>query len=168
MPRRRRRFRLPGCLGSPVQYDFLATDPQHHEYLPDGNQSPGIGSDEAEALVDLEWGHAAAPGVPLRAYIGDQNSSTIIDPLSDGILQAVSDNTCGAISFSYVFCGSDDSFYSMTLGNAFIEAQMQGQSVFAASGDWGSADWCSLAPLAWLRQPQPMSAKLPQIRWLPR
>jgi kumamolisin len=100
--------------------------------------SPGTNSDETEALLDIEWAHSTAPGVPIKVYIG-KTATANIDPLTDSILKAVSDNSCGAISFSYVFCGAAPSFYSTTLANAFAQAATQGQSVFAASGDWGSA-----------------------------
>jgi hypothetical protein len=100
--------------------------------------SPGDNGDETEALVDIEWAHAAAPGAPVNVYIGN-SASAIVDPLTDSLLRAVSDNACGTISFTYLFCGSPPSFYSVTLGNALAQAAAQGQSVFAATGDTGSA-----------------------------
>src|SRR5579872_280721 len=100
--------------------------------------SPGTNSDETEALVDIEWAHAIAPGAPIRVYIGNTITQKI-DPLTDSLLQAVSDNTCGTISFTFVFCGAAPSFYTTTIGNAMTQAAAQGQTVFAASGDWGSA-----------------------------
>ena len=100
--------------------------------------SPGINSDETEALVDVEWAHSAAPGTPINVYIGNSQFENI-DPLTDALTKAVSDNSCGTISFTYSFCGAAPSFYSSTLGNVLAQAASQGQSVFAASGDWGSA-----------------------------
>ncbi len=100
--------------------------------------SPGTNTDETEALVDIEYAHSTAPGAPINVYIGNPTFETI-DPLTDSILKAISDNTCGAISFSYVFCGAAPSFYNTTLDNALAQAASQGQSFFAASGDWGSA-----------------------------
>lgn len=100
--------------------------------------SPGTNSDETEALVDIEWAHAIAPGAPIRVYIG-RTITQKIDPLTDSLLLAVSDNTCGTISFTFVFCGAPASFYTTTIGNAMTQAAAQGQSVLAASGDWGSA-----------------------------
>ncbi len=102
--------------------------------------SPGTNNDEGEALIDIEWGHATAPGAPINVYIGNSDSSSVVvDPLTDSIVKSIHDNACGALSFSYVFCGSPNSFYSTTLGNEFTQAQSQGQSFFAASGDWGAA-----------------------------
>jgi hypothetical protein len=100
--------------------------------------SPGTNSDETEALVDIEWSHSTAPGAPINVYIGNEQFQDV-DPLTDGLLRAVSDNACGTISFTYVFCGAAPSFYSETLGNAFTQAALQGQTMMAATGDWGSA-----------------------------
>ncbi len=99
---------------------------------------PGKNSDETEALVDVEWAHAAAPGAPIKIYIGNLASQTI-DPLTDALLKSVADNACGTISFTYFFCNGSSSFYTTTLGNALTQAAVQGQTVFAATGDWGSA-----------------------------
>ena len=100
--------------------------------------SPGANGDETEALLDIEWAHGAAPGAPIAVYIGNSQFQRI-DPLTDSLLQAVSDNTCGAISFSFSFCGAASSFYSGTIDPAMAQAAAQGQSVFVSSGDWGSA-----------------------------
>ena len=102
------------------------------------SSSPGTNIDETEALVDIEYAHSTAPGVPIKVYIGNSGTQDV-DPLTDSILKAISDNACGAISFSYVFCGSPPSFYSGILGSALTQAAAQGQSFFAASGDWGTA-----------------------------
>ena len=52
--------------------------------------------------------------------------------------QSVTDNVCGAISVSFIFCGEESSFYT-TLDMLFQTAASQGQSVFIATGDWGAA-----------------------------
>ena len=100
--------------------------------------SPGRNNDEEEVLLDLEWGHAVAPGAQIRVYIGN-SAHSIIDPLTDSIQKAVSENRCGTISISYGFCGSPGSFYSGTLDPLFMQAASQGQSVFVSSGDDGAA-----------------------------
>ncbi len=102
------------------------------------SSSPGANGDQTEAFVDIEWAHAAAPGAPITVYIGNPKSQ-VIDPLTDSLLRAVSDNSCGAISFTFVFCGAAPSFYTGTIDPVLAQAAAQGQSVFAASGDWGSA-----------------------------
>ena len=100
--------------------------------------SPGANSDETEALVNIEWAHSMAPGAPINVYIGNEQFQNV-DPLTDALQRAVSDNSCGTISFTYVFCGAAPSFYTTTLGNALTQAALQGQSIVAATGDWGSA-----------------------------
>ncbi len=100
--------------------------------------SPGTNGDESEALLDIEWAHAAAPGTPLRAYIGNQATATI-DSITDSIKKAVSDNACGEVSISFGFCGENSSFYTGILDPIFKQAASQGQSVFVSSGDDGAA-----------------------------
>jgi subtilase family serine protease len=106
--------------------------------LADGT-NPGRNGDEIEALLDIEWAHAAAPGAAIRVYIGNSAKANI-DPLVDAMQQAVTDNTCGAISVSYGYCGGSSSFYTSTLNQIFAQAATQGQSVFISSGDQGAAD----------------------------
>ena len=101
--------------------------------------SPGINGDEIEVLLDIEWAHAVAPGAAISVYIGKSATATI-DPLTDAIKKAVTDNKCGAISVSYGFCGGPSSFYTGTLDPIFAQAAAQGQSVFVSSGDQGAAD----------------------------
>ncbi|HVN29438.1 MAG TPA: protease pro-enzyme activation domain-containing protein, partial [Candidatus Binataceae bacterium] len=83
--------------------------------------TPGKNSDEGEALLDIQWAHAVAPGAPENIYIGAQNSNTVVDSLSDPIIKAIDDDSCSAVSFSYVFCGATATFYSQTLGNPLIQ-----------------------------------------------
>jgi Pro-kumamolisin, activation domain len=117
--------------------DFSLPSASVTRVFSDGSD-PGLNSDETEALVDIQWAHASAPGAPINVYIGNQASSSV-DPLTDSLIRAVSDNACGTISFTYVFCGAAASFYTNTIGNALLQAAAQGQTVMAATGDWGSA-----------------------------
>ncbi len=100
------------------------------------NKNPGLNSDADEAMIDVNYSHAMAPGAPIRVYIGDPSSST--SPLPDAIAQAVKDNACGAISVSFSFCGASKRFYK-TEDGLFAQAAAQGQAVFVATGDIGSA-----------------------------
>ncbi|HUY19586.1 MAG TPA: hypothetical protein VMV15_10195, partial [Candidatus Binataceae bacterium] len=97
--------------------------------LPDGT-SPGRTSDEVEALLDIDYAHAAAPGTPIHVYV---NSN-----LLTSIQGAITDNQCGALSISFAYCSSSSSFFT-SLDNSFAQAAAQGQSVFISSGDWGAA-----------------------------
>ena len=96
-------------------------------------------SDETETLLDVEYAHAAAPGVPIFAYIGDSNTSSDSNGLVDAIMEAASDDTCGAISISFSFCGGAKKFYSHELNGFLKQAAAQGQAVFVAAGDRGAA-----------------------------
>ncbi len=96
---------------------------------PDGS-SPGRTGDETETQLDIDYAHATAPGTPIHLYIGTA--------LYDAIQQSVTDNVCGAISISFIFCGESSAFYT-GLDTLFQQATTQGQSVFIASGDWGAA-----------------------------
>jgi subtilase family serine protease len=118
------RFRLPG---QPIK-----------KILVDGS-SPGINDAEVETLLDLEWAHAAAPGSPLRYYMGNSTTSPDQIDLLDAISGAVSDDACPIISISYSFCGYGSRFYSSDLHGIFQQAAAQGQTVFVAAGDDGAS-----------------------------
>ncbi len=100
---------------------------------------PGITGDETEALLDIEWAHAVAPGAPIKVYIGNGKNSSSKGPIADAIQQAVSDGSCAAISVSFSMCGPPASFYRGVVDSAFAQAASQGQSVFISSGDDGAA-----------------------------
>jgi subtilase family serine protease len=97
--------------------------------LPSGT-APGTNGDESEALLDIDYAHATAPATPLHVYV---NSS-----IYTSIQSAITDNTCGAISISFIFCGGSSSFFT-GLDTLFAQAAAQGQSVFISTGDWGAA-----------------------------
>jgi subtilase family serine protease len=101
-------------------------------------RDPGFNFDEEEALLDLEWSHAVAPGAATVFYVGD-SSAPVISPVVDEINQAVTDNVCGVISVSFSLCGGNKSFYTSTVSPIYTQAALQGQSIFISSGDQGSA-----------------------------
>ncbi|HWJ40021.1 MAG TPA: protease pro-enzyme activation domain-containing protein, partial [Candidatus Limnocylindrales bacterium] len=95
-----------------------------------GGSSPGRTGDETEAQLDIDYAHATAPATPIHVYV-DGN-------LYGSISSAITDNVCGALSISFIYCSSSSSFFT-GLDSLFAEAAMQGQSVFVSSGDWGAA-----------------------------
>jgi subtilase family serine protease len=105
--------------------------------LADGS-NPGKNGDEIEALLDIEWTHAVAPGAAISVYIGNPAAASV-DPLVDAMRKAVNDNKCGTISVSYGYCGASSAFFTKTLDPIFAQAAAQGQSVFISSGDQGAA-----------------------------
>jgi len=100
--------------------------------------NPGVTSDESEALLDLEWSHATAPGVTINFYLGDENNSTN-GSIPDAIQKAVNDNACSVISVSFELCGYPNSFFTATFDPIVAQAASQGQSIFISSGDEGAA-----------------------------
>ncbi len=101
--------------------------------------NPGRNGDEVEALLDLEWAHAAAPGATINFYLGDNGNTNSLGVL-DAIQKAVTDNTCSVISVSFGLCGEPGAFFTGTFDPIVAEAATQGQSVFISSGDNGAAD----------------------------
>jgi subtilase family serine protease len=93
--------------------------------------------DVSEALLDIEWAHAVAPGAPISVYIGNNAASSVNGGLFDATQKAVNDNLCGAISISFGYCGGSSTFYTSTLDTVFAKAASLGQSVFISSGDQG-------------------------------
>jgi subtilase family serine protease len=96
--------------------------------------NPGIVSGDGsdiEALLDLEYSHAAAPGAKTFFYFGND--------LVNAISAAVNGNACGSIGISFTICASSNSFFTGTMDPIFAKAASQGQSVFISSGDEGAA-----------------------------
>lgn len=95
-----------------------------------GGTNPGRTGDETEALLDIDYAHATAPATPIHVYVDGS--------LYTSIQSSITDNVCGAISISFIYCGSSTSFFT-GLDTLFAQAASQGQSVFISSGDWGAA-----------------------------
>jgi biotin operon repressor len=98
--------------------------------LPDGTSPGRNGLNETEALLDIDYAHATAPATPIHVYV-DGNLYTSIQ-------SSITDNVCGAISISFIYCNFSSSFFT-GLDTLFAQAASQGQSVFISSGDWGAA-----------------------------
>jgi len=100
---------------------------------------PGFNGDEEEALLDLDWSHAVAPGAATRYYAGDSTAPAIA-PIVDEINAAVTDNQCGVISVSYGLCGGSKGFYTNTLSPIYAQAALQGQSIVISSATRAQPD----------------------------
>jgi len=103
----------------------------------DGND-PGITTDAAESYLDLELAGAMAPGATVLLYTS--GGTALTNGLAMAALRAVEENTADILSVSFAAC---ESFLGAS-GNAFWnalwqQAAAQGQSVFVAAGDSGSA-----------------------------
>ncbi len=108
--------------------------------LVDGT-NPGPTGDELEALLDVEWSHAVAPGAPQVFYLGDDNTASANGAIVDGIQRAVNDNTCSVISVSFGLCGGDMIFYTTVVSPIYAQAvaTTNRQSIFISAGDDGAA-----------------------------
>jgi subtilase family serine protease len=101
--------------------------------------NPGLNANQDEALLNLEWSHAVAPGAPNRFYLGNDATASPNGPIVDAVARAVSDNACGVISVSFALCGGSAAFFMGVVSPIYTQAAMQGQSIFVSSGDWGAA-----------------------------
>jgi subtilase family serine protease len=102
--------------------------------------NPGVHQNtEMEALLDLEWSHAVAPGAGIKYFL----ENTVSDPPGvDSLHAAVTDNSCAVISSSISFCAGPStptSDYTVTINNIVQQAQAQGQTILFAAGDHGAA-----------------------------
>jgi subtilase family serine protease len=99
---------------------------------------PGQNSAAIEAYLDIELAGSVAPGATVLLYTS--GGTALTDGLALAAMRAVEDDQAGVISVSYGEC-------EMELGqsgNAFWsalwqQAAAQGQTVFVAAGDGGSA-----------------------------
>src|SRR6266478_651125 len=119
-----------------TQFGLPPFTPSNFQMIFADDTNPGINGDGDETMVDVNYSHAMAPGAPLRVYIGDPTHSN--SPLPDAIARAVTDNACAAITVSFSFCGAAKSFFKAE-NSRFAQAASQGQAVFVATGDVGSA-----------------------------
>jgi subtilase family serine protease len=105
--------------------------------VPTDDSSPIRFSDTAqECELDVEWAHAVAPNTPIVLYIVTRPDQGAFDALS----LAVTQNTCGTISSSIHTCANEAEIRQYFA----IESQavVQGQTLFHASGDFGSFFAC--------------------------
>ena len=100
-----------------------------------GQSDPGSdASDQDEANLDLEWSGAVAQNAAL-IYVNSNNS------LFNSLPYAVDQNLAPVISISYGLCEAQFSSSEIaTLTSAAQQANAQGQTIVASSGDSGPAD----------------------------
>lgn len=128
------------------QYTAFSTIPSVTIDLSSGSD-PGVGTifplwggaGDGEAYLDIEAAHTIAPGAPITLYVVDFKRN--FDAFFDGVTAMTRENKCSVLSFSSILCHWPTSYLVNTLGDLFLRAQANGQSVFVASGDAGS-DTC--------------------------
>lgn len=115
-----------------------ANDPSF--VIPPGDRDPGIQSstgDEVESDLDVEWAGAIAPNAHIVFVTA---SATSGNGVFDAMTYAIDQNVAPILSISYGLCEADESasdFQSME--SLFQQANAQGMTIVASSGDYGAA-----------------------------
>ncbi|HTW87648.1 MAG TPA: S53 family peptidase [Candidatus Binataceae bacterium] len=115
--------------------------------FPDGSPDPpgseGGGSPYAEAMLDVEYAHGLAPGASIVIYAANAGTSASdpVQALVDTAIAATSDTThhCYTVAVSWAQCGEPASFFKNLETVAFEPGASEGQSIFVATGDVGTA-----------------------------
>jgi len=114
--------------------------------FPDGSPgtpgSEGGGSPYDEAMLDVEYAHAIAPGAEIVLYAANagQTATSPVQALVDTADAAVTDTSyrCASLAISWAQCGEPPTFYK-SLDKIFARGAAEGQSIFVATGDVGVA-----------------------------
>jgi len=112
--------------------------PARNLQLVDIDNSTGFSSgDEVEADLDVEWsGGVAKNATILYVFAGSTSSQNVFDAFAF----AIDNNLAPVISSSYGNCEAALGTFAQTLRQDVQQANAQGQTVTAASGDSGAAD----------------------------
>jgi pseudomonalisin len=106
--------------------------------VPNSGTSTVLTGDVGESSLDLEWAEGVAKGASETfVYVGNSNTTSVFD----AFLYAIDNNIAPVISMSYGNCEQNlpSSFLTM-LQQETQKANLQGQTISAASGDFGAAD----------------------------
>lgn len=105
--------------------------------VPGTGASQAYSGDEGESEVDLEYASGSAPGANIYfVYTGNGNSSGVFDALAYSIVN----NIAPVVTLSYGGCEADNVLLGgLALEPYFRQANVQGQTVLASSGDTGAA-----------------------------
>ncbi|MBS1799478.1 MAG: Ig-like domain repeat protein [Acidobacteria bacterium] len=110
-----------------------------------GTRSSG---DLLESMLDVEWSGAVAPNATIKFVTVGNSSTTDVD---DALIYAVSNNSSVAASIISISYGNCESLWGQasinTLNLTLQQANAQGITVVAASGDSGATD-CDSGGLA--------------------
>lgn len=126
---------LSGLNASNLPKQILITKPDT------GPAAVSVG-DLEEADIDVEWSGAIAKNATiLYVTVGDNQSYSVLDSLQYAIQTPLINNTqfVPVISLSYGGCEQGGTAYIQSFETILQQANAQGQTVFASSGDSGSA-----------------------------
>jgi subtilase family serine protease len=106
--------------------------------VPNSGTSTIVNADLTEASLDLEWSAAIAKGATqIFVYVGNSTNFSVFDSLQYAIDQSLAP----VISISYGNCEAAlGSSNVQTISGWAQQANSQGQTITAASGDFGVAD----------------------------
>jgi hypothetical protein len=106
--------------------------------VPNSGSRVLLSSDLTEADLDVEWSAAVAKNATINyVYVGNNTNFSVWD----SITYAVSQKIGAVISTSYGFCETQQSPGFITQFDSVIaQANAQGQTITAATGDSGAAD----------------------------
>jgi subtilase family serine protease len=113
---------------------------------PGGCPDPGINFDDVEATLDIEWAAAAAPAARIEA------ASCPYSATSDGDLFAIQSRIVerplpDVITYSYSYCESGNgATLNAAYSEAFLQATLEGISVYISAGDQGAANCDFITP----------------------
>ncbi len=120
------------CYGTSATVNYVSVD-----------GGAGSGEGQGEAALDIEQVIGLAPKATVDVYRAPNSDAGVYDEYS----KIVTTDTAKAISTSWGLCETEASTAISGENTLFTEAATQGQSVFAAAGDSGSAD-CGNGALA--------------------
>jgi kumamolisin len=124
-----------------TNYTLSTTAPSVVVVAPGPGAKPGLG--EIEVELDIEVMHAFAPGATITVWEGANSAQGAVDTYN----AMVTSNSTASNSTSWGSCEPDLPASLMdTLDQTFIQAAAQGQSFFAASGDFGAYDCHQVRP----------------------
>jgi subtilase family serine protease len=106
--------------------------------VPNSGTSTVFTGDVGESSLDLEWAEGVAKGVSETfVYVGNSQNTTVFD----AFLYAIDNNLAPVISMSYGNCEQNlPSSFLTTVQQETQRANVQGQTIASASGDFGAAD----------------------------
>jgi subtilase family serine protease len=111
--------------------------------VPGSEPAVVVSGDIGESSIDLEWSNAVARGAKvIFVYTGNGGSFNVFDAFT----YAIDQNLAPILSMSYGNCEQNlPSAFLTSVQQLTQQAAMQGQTIAAASGDFGAAD-CDTAP----------------------
>jgi subtilase family serine protease len=125
-------FRAAAGLPARTASNFTTT------LVPNSGTSVVVTGDVGESSLDLEWAEAVAKGASETfVYVGNAQNSSVFE----AFFYAIDNNIAPVISMSYGNCEQNlPSSFLTTMQQETQRANLQGQTISAASGDFGVAD----------------------------